>query len=1319
MYQAVIAIQCISIIVLLVECCVIFREWKGMLHAYLFLSCVATLVNNVGYLMELLARTQEAYFTAVKISYLGRVMIAFSLVMFVTELTGFKLPRWGKYILIAINIATFVVVATTKSTGLYYREMGFHMEGNFPVFERVNGPWHLLWDVMLLIYVISGMSILFSSYFKEKNASKRKRLFMVMLAMTTISFSVLLELFRVIPGTELYDETMLGFALASIFMFIAIVRYNLLDTETLAREYVIDELSEGIIAIDENGEVNYFNKPAKVLFPELEKNPDAVKKILQDAVDAGEPINIADRIYTTEANTLYQNGAAAGTLFAITDDTDHYRYMAELEEQKKLADSANKAKSSFLANMSHEIRTPINAVLGMDEMILRESGEKEIRAYAADIQTAGRTLLSLINDILDLSKIEEGRMEILPTQYELSSVISDLYNMIRVRAEEKRLKLNINVDSNVPHILYGDEIRIKQIVLNLLTNAVKYTDSGEIRLDISFSGVSEDEILLKCRVSDTGIGLKEEEIDKLCAPFFRLDEERNRGIEGTGLGLSIVRQLLSLMDSKLNIKSSYGEGSEFSFDIIQKVISWDPMGDVTERFENEPGEKDAYRELFMAPEASILVVDDTEVNLTVMKNLLKKTKIEIDTAISGQQAVAMAKDKHYDVVFIDHMMPGMDGIETLHKMKEQDDEDDTVYIALTANAVSGAREMYLREGFTDYVSKPVDGLRLEQMLLRYIHKEKILEPEAAPEKRHNAIRRGKQRILVVDDDEVICTAASLILGDNFEVTTCQDGNRAVDLALEKMPALILLDINLVGINGFQVLENLKKEERTCDIPVMFITAEEDREMEVQGLKSGAQDFIRKPFVPEVLLQRSKRTIALDRYQKDLQGEVRRQTARAERLTKDMMLALSHTVDAKDHYTKGHSERVALYSAEIARRLGKSPEDQKKLYEIGLLHDIGKIGVSEDIINKTERLTDEEFGQIQKHTVIGNEILKGISDLPELCLGARSHHERFDGSGYPDGLSGEDIPEVARIICVADCYDAMTSTRTYSKPKAQAQVREEIVRCSGKQFDPRIAGIMLSMIDDDKDYVMNESAGAPGIWKGKEALWDKETDDGYEDELPVHDDSMEKEEQESDTGPDKERIFEILEGLKNIPELDVAQGIANCGSEDSLISVVEVFHQTAPQKTKEIEDLFENSDIENYTIKVHALKSSARIIGAMELSGMAKDLEDAGKAGNTDMIREKTGELLSRYREIDSKLSLLDKEADELLELTPAMRKDAFQTIGEIAGAMDYGMMEKMVRDLKKYRLSDEEKETLSRIEERMLELDWDGISEIIKMRNSD
>jgi signal transduction histidine kinase/FixJ family two-component response regulator len=421
-------------------------------------------------------------------------------------------------------------------------------------------------------------------------------------------------------------------------------------------------------------------------------------------------------------------------LYHAVDRTVHdvIHYISRVEEEQKLkedlrvAEASSKAKSEFLSNMSHEIRTPINAVLGLDEMILRSSMEKETLRYATDIKNAGNTLLGIINDILDSSKIESGKMEVLPVTYELASMVNDIVNMTRPKADDKGLALEVHVDENIPHLLYGDEIRIKQCILNVLTNAVKYTEKGKVTLTIGYKEQAEEKILLTVRVEDTGIGIKEEDLSKLFSPFERIEEIRNRTIEGTGLGMSIVKHLLALMDTKLEVKSVYGEGSDFYFEVLQGVQDKKAIGNFEESYRLALEEQEQYSALFQAPDAKILVTDDTAMNLTVIRGLLQETLIDVDTAESGPETLEKIKKTKYDVILLDHRMPEMDGIETKQAMEtlEGNLNADTPVIALTANAVSGARDMYMEAGFIDYLTKPVDTKKLEKMLLEYIPAEK-------------------------------------------------------------------------------------------------------------------------------------------------------------------------------------------------------------------------------------------------------------------------------------------------------------------------------------------------------------------------------------------------------------------------------------------------------------------------------------------------------------------------------------------------------------------------------------------------------------------
>ena len=427
---------------------------------------------------------------------------------------------------------------------------------------------------------------------------------------------------------------------------------------------------------------------------------------------------------------------AVGALYLVQIRDDIYE-SEELKKAKAMAEEASRAKSDFLANMSHEIRTPINAVLGMNEMILRECGDKHILAYAEDVKAAGNTLLGIINDILDFSKIEAGKIEIIPVEYDLSDNLNDLVTMIQVRAESKNLSLVLRFDSQLPKRLYGDEVHIKQIVTNILTNAVKYTEKGSVTFSLGFERIEEapDEVLLNVSVEDTGIGIKQEDLKKLFSEFERIEEKRNRKIEGTGLGMAITRKLLRMMGTDLQVHSVYGSGSRFFFSLRQKVVSWEPLGDYKEAHQEHLSERKKYQEKFIAPDACVLVVDDTPLNLVVFKGLLKQTQMQIDTACDGDEGISLSQEKKYDIIFLDHMMPGKDGIETLKYMKAMPDNPnrDTPVISLTANAISGAREEYLAAGFQDYLTKPVDSTKLESVLLQYLPKEKVRVREEGTE----------------------------------------------------------------------------------------------------------------------------------------------------------------------------------------------------------------------------------------------------------------------------------------------------------------------------------------------------------------------------------------------------------------------------------------------------------------------------------------------------------------------------------------------------------------------------------------------------------
>jgi len=388
----------------------------------------------------------------------------------------------------------------------------------------------------------------------------------------------------------------------------------------------------------------------------------------------------------------------------------------QLAREKQRADSANAAKTNFLANMSHEIRTPITAVLGMNELILRETKDKSIRHYAKDVEGAAKSLLSIINDILDISKIESGKLTVISAEYDLGTVIRDVVNMMSFKAKVKGLQFVLELDESIPAGLMGDDIRLRQILVNLLNNAVKYTHEGSVTLAISvLEADCDNTVKLHFSVKDTGIGIKEEDLKKLCEPFERIEEKRNRNIEGTGLGMSITKQLLGLLNSELIVSSEYGVGSVFCFDLTQEIVDASPIGNISDYSDTV---EEHYRHAFEAPNARILLVDDTELNRKVFIGLLKPMGMQIDEAVNGLECLEKIKEHAYDIIFMDHMMPELDGVETFRIMKQMEEypSKDAPVVILTANALVGAKEKYQKEGFSEFLEKPIDSEKLENMI---------------------------------------------------------------------------------------------------------------------------------------------------------------------------------------------------------------------------------------------------------------------------------------------------------------------------------------------------------------------------------------------------------------------------------------------------------------------------------------------------------------------------------------------------------------------------------------------------------------------------
>lgn len=733
MLSLFISIQYIGILVLLVEILYILSQKSSKLQMILLIVVAATLVNFVGYLFEIQATSKDMALQAVKFIYLGKPYIILGMFLFVLRYYKVKLPKLLKMTLCILHAGISMLVLTCSHHKMFYSSIDFVEDEYFPHLVLGHSLLYNLYTLCIVIYLVILLVIGMKRY-RRAETLKGRRQICFFIAIPFVSIIGLLLFFSGV--THGYDSTLPAYLISTILLLISLVRYNLLDTVELAKENVIDEFADGLIVLDENKKIIYANMQAENIYPELAgKDYDTVLENLEQLGKEGEKLFLNQRVYTIYEKDIVKDNIVYGQMMVISDVTENYNYTIQLEKQTAIAEQANKAKSDFLAKMSHEIRTPINAVLGMNEMILRESEEAETKKYAMDIKASANTLLGLINDILDSSKIESGKLEIIPGTYELDSLLNDVMNMIYVKAKEKQLTFDISVDETIPNRQFGDDVRVRQILVNLLNNAVKYTKEGGVTLKVSGT-VHGDKIVMHYEVKDTGIGIKEEDMPKLFAAFERIEESRNHNIEGTGLGMSIVADLLHLMGSRICVDSVYGKGTCFSFDLEQRIIDLEPIGNFEEH-SKRLYEEQSDEALFTAPDVKILVVDDNSINRKVFCNLLKRTMVQVTDVESGTECLELVKKEYFDLIFLDHMMPDMDGVETLRRMKLLEDNkcENVPVIILTANAVKGAKEYYLEQGFDGFLAKPVTGEELEKMIVRHLPIERWERPGSKKEKK--------------------------------------------------------------------------------------------------------------------------------------------------------------------------------------------------------------------------------------------------------------------------------------------------------------------------------------------------------------------------------------------------------------------------------------------------------------------------------------------------------------------------------------------------------------------------------------------------------
>ncbi len=724
-----------------------------------FLSLFATFVllknivsKRAGYyvaLFVLISVVCAAYFAYSIANDAGMVLVAnqftyfdgtFMLTFFlfcVLDICGIKVKPPVAVGLTACNIFFLGLAFTTGENQLLYKEYWYGVSHGAAHIEVNLGPLHTFYVIYGVINTLAPLAIVVYSAFHKKKIS-----FKYTIALGALEFAIILMYFLESAFGLFFDILPCGYVLIEYVILGILQRIALYDGAGITIYNSEKRNDYGFIIFDKNKAYVSSNSVAKYFFPELATQDidsqvkddfllDKFVRCLDEISENDEVRTVVERkgrliLCTIKQYIPEKRKKVCGYIVELHDDTEQQSLINELnilndelKDAAELSNQASKAKSDFLASMSHEIRTPINAIMGMNEIALRECKDGDIVPYLNDIKSAGTNLLRIINDILDFSKIEAGKVTIIDADFDMVKIIKDVKDLIEIRAEEKDLDLLLEVDENLPTTLYGDENRIRQIMVNILNNAVKYTNEGFVKFKVTGEYGSEKRFILKTEISDSGIGIKEEDMPGLFESFARLDEKKNRGVEGTGLGLAITNRLTAMMGGSIDVKSTYGKGSVFTVVLPLLVVKPEKIGNFKDAVSLIRSKPETFDHID-ASGTKILIVDDIRLNLKVAAGLLKVTKADIDTAISGRECLDKLQTNHYDIVLLDQMMPDMDGVETLHEAKKIKEAEGTIFIALTANAVTGAKESLLNEGFDGYLSKPIDSRKMEKLLKKYI-----------------------------------------------------------------------------------------------------------------------------------------------------------------------------------------------------------------------------------------------------------------------------------------------------------------------------------------------------------------------------------------------------------------------------------------------------------------------------------------------------------------------------------------------------------------------------------------------------------------------
>lgn len=694
----------------------------------IFCMC-SSLIQNVGYLLELTSPTVEAALTAVTVENVGSAFVALCYCWFIYNYCYAVPPKTLLRFLGVLNIFFFPTIIFNWN-GLFYQDIQWMAAAEGFHYIRITyGPLYTVFMISRVVIPFALCIYTLSRAIYLRSDQEVNRQYWTILVISTLPVFILAA--YVFKLTNIYDLTPMTLGICMSIVVILVWSRRNYDFRHLAAEKVLESLGDGVIALDDHDRLVSYNKAAAKIFTHLPSHKLGENiRVLEDfreemlEKDAPQRFSLNDRQYESHSKLITDEyDRKQGCVILILDTTDTIAYINEIKRVRHQAEKASIAKSEFLANMSHEIRTPMNAIIGLNDIIMEKSSDSQIYDHAKDVQSAAKNLLTIINDILDLSKVEAGKMELVPTNYHLKTLVNEVAGMMDMAASQRGLILKCECDDTLPCCYWGDEGRIKQILINILNNAIKFTKKGYVHASVTGApGKNQDEEFITFRVQDSGCGIQEKDLEKIFEDFKQVDSKRNRSVEGTGLGLAIVRHLVELMDGNISVESVYGKGTVFKITIPQKIADRRPISQMP----CLPAKTQDFIETFTAPDVKVLVVDDNVINRKVARGFLQGYCFDLTEAESGPQAIELVRQTQYDIIFMDHMMPMMDGIEAVEIIRRDCGENGTspTIVALTANAMEGMRERFLDCGFQDFIPKPLERKALNHLLLRWIPKER-------------------------------------------------------------------------------------------------------------------------------------------------------------------------------------------------------------------------------------------------------------------------------------------------------------------------------------------------------------------------------------------------------------------------------------------------------------------------------------------------------------------------------------------------------------------------------------------------------------------